>query len=272
MRAAPIIVVAIATGLLLTGCTGVVEQEPTVEYDMPVDSSPVPTVTEATTTPLVAAGTIVATGSLVARLGTTTGEVAIVANGDGTYQIDVTGYSSDVEERPQIRLSPEPLGGEVDCSDNLTGPPSFGTQVAVDGRFSQHWSEGMVDPTERGFQDPAHFDEFVVQSFDERLPSRGCFNSVLAHAPLTWTLPVFHEMPPVVDGGPREGANGTTTSDDTGLVGYLVAEGDDSRAVAERFGLAMEDFVYCNPNLGGATDHPNLRPGSTQALRAPARS
>ncbi|WP_284232581.1 hypothetical protein [Arenivirga flava] len=93
-----------------------------------------------------------------------------------------------------------------------------------------------------------------------------------AYAPLTWTLPVFHEVPPVVDGGPREGASGTTTSDGTGLLGYEVAEGDDSRAVAERFGLAMEDFVYCNPNLGGATDHPHLRPGSTQALRAPARS
>lgn len=268
MRAAPIIVVAIATGLLLAGCTGESVPGPTPS----ASQTPSATIDLSTERPEVPVGTVVATGELISVLGANRGRVEITASGGKNYAIRVLDFETDRAERPDIYLWPDPPGGEVDCSGNLTG--AFG----LGGRPGQttRWYFGVRNtPDEKAKGDPAHFDALVLRDGDSLRPhSEGpsCLNDMTAYAPLTWTLPVFHEVPPVVDGGPREGASGTTTSDGTGLLGYEVAEGDDSRAVAERFGLAMEDFVYFNPNLGGATDHPNLRPGSTQALRAPARS
>lgn len=266
MRAAPIIAVAIATGLLLTGCTGLAEPQPTVSPIAEATSEPVPS--PSATKPLVPAGTVVATGELISVLGSSSGTVRITATGRNDYRVEVLDFRTDRAETPTISFWPDPPGGEVDCSDNLSGVHSTG------GRPGEPvgWYVGSVisaDAPGRG--DPAHFDALVL-SDAESLGGQGCFNNITAYAPLTWTLPVFHELTPVVDGGAREGANGTTASDETGLLGYVVADGDDSRAVAERFGLAMEDFVYLNPDLGGVTDHPDLRPGSTQALRAPARS
>ena len=268
MRAAPIIAVAIATGLLLTGCTGVAEPEPTVSPSSTSTATIAPTPSPSATKPLVPAGTPVATGELISVLGSSSGTVRITATGRNDYRVEVLDFRTGRAETPTISFWPDPPGGEVDCSDNLSGVHSPGGRPGE----SVGWYVGsLISADAPGKGDPAHFDALVL-SDTESLGGQGCFNNMTAYAPLTWTLPVFHEQPPVVDGGPREGATGATTSDDTGLLGYVVAEGDDSRDVAERFGLAMEDFVYCNPNLGGATDHPNLRPGSTQALRAPARS
>jgi hypothetical protein len=274
MRAGPIIAVAIATGLLLTGCTAVAEPQPTASPIAEATSEPVPE--PSATEPEIEVGTVVATGTLTPVLGAQSGEVVITALGGNDYSIELIDYVSDRTDEPDAYLWPDPPGGEVDCSGNLTGAHGINEQRSGPEGFRWRWYFGSFNtPDERGKGDPAHMDALVLRDGDSLTPhSAGprCLDSMTAYAPLTWALPVFHEVPPVGDGGPREGAQGTTTSDDTGLLGYVVAEGDDSRAVAQRFGLAMEDFVYLNPNLGGATDHPNLRPGSTQALRAPARS
>ncbi len=277
MRTAPIVAVAIATGLLLAGCTGEAAPVPSgASSEPPAAEAPVAEGAATPSLPEIAVGTVVATGTLVPVLGSTSGEVIVTALGGNDYSIDIVDFVSDRTEEPDAYLWPDPPGGEVDCSGNLTGAHGINEQRSGPGGFRWRWYFGSFNTSdERGKGDPAHMDALVLRDGDSLTPhSEGprCLDSMTAYAPLTWTLPIFHEVPPVVDGGPRDGARGTTTSDDAGLLGYVVAEGDDSRAVAERFGLAMEDFVYCNPNLGGATDHPNLRPGSTQALRAPSRS
>ncbi len=274
MRAAPIVAVATATGLLLTGCTG--EAVPATTASPVADATIAPAPSPSASLPEIPVGTVVATGSLVSVLGSHSGDVVVTALGGNDYSIELIDFVSDRDAEPDAYLWPDPPGGEVDCSGNLTGAHGINEQRSGPDGMRWRWYFGSFNTSdERGKGDPAHMDALVLRDGDSLTPhSEGpkCLDSMTAYAPLTWTLPVFHEVPPVVDGGPREGARGTTTSDGTGLLGYEVAEGDDSLAVAERFGLAMDDFVYLNPNLGGATDHPNLRPGSTQALRAPARS
>ncbi|MEJ1230337.1 MAG: hypothetical protein WDM88_06495 [Galbitalea sp.] len=70
------------------------------------------------------------------------------------------------------------------------------------------------------------------------------------------------------DGGSRAYASGTVTATTTtgGPKSYLVASGDVTAVVAQRFGISVEDLIWLNSNLEVFGDQQYLYEGTTLNL------
>ncbi|GMA28943.1 LptM family lipoprotein [Arenivirga flava] len=145
MRTAPIVAVAIATLLLLAGCTGEAGPEPTPSAESrTVERSP--DVAAEPALPDIAVGTVVATGTLVPVLGSTSGEVIVTALGGNDYSIDIVDFVSDRADEPDAYLWPDPPGGEVDCSGNLTGAHGINEERSGSGDSAGAGTSGRSTP------------------------------------------------------------------------------------------------------------------------------
>jgi LysM repeat protein len=56
---------------------------------------------------------------------------------------------------------------------------------------------------------------------------------------------------PAFDGGPTQGAEGSSSVTSSGHYVYVVASGDTPFAIASRFGLCLADLYGSNPGLDG---------------------
>lgn len=77
--------------------------------------------------------------------------------------------------------------------------------------------------------------------------SSGCVNTIIARAPLIWSLsPARPWLATILDGGEREGATGIAAVEGGRVVTYTVAADDSMDAVSQRFGITSEDLGYLN--------------------------
>jgi hypothetical protein len=68
-----------------------------------------------------------------------------------------------------------------------------------------------------------------------------------------------------IDGGARSSAAGTVTAttDSDAPQSYLIAPGDITDVVAQRFGISVEDLIWLNANLHVFGDRQYLYAGTT---------
>jgi hypothetical protein len=172
-----------------------------------------------------------------------TGTVELLVGEAGMTQIRITGFASTLAPQASLLLSPYPLTADRTCLDRFgfnLGSPSSGDDLLPVGDLSKF-----------GGDDPSFIDGAVVAIYLESDHEQtGCGRTILATAPFTWTIPDMHPGLEIVDSGPAEGATGTVTGERDRLIDYTVASGDVISAIADRFGVTVDDLGYLNPFRG----------------------
>jgi hypothetical protein len=191
------------------------------------------------------AGTVVASGDVASPKGSIHFHYAMVATGDNTFSAQYSGFSSTVPVPISVTLLPttprvgdgltyhgvgdHQLGGPTAAGAassvllNSAGPPSYLVTLIT---YSSATSSSGI-PLELG-------------------P-----NKVLAVNSVRWSIPQRTTNVHPVDGGTRAAASGTVTSRTASGAprGYLIAPGDVTSVVAERFGISIADLIWLNSNL-----------------------
>ena len=85
---------------------------------------------------------------------------------------------------------------------------------------------------------------------------------------MQWVIPLRQTNVHPADGGTRAYASGTVTAKtSTGAPKrYLIAPGDITAVVAQRFGISVEDLIWLNANLEVFGDQQYLYEGTTLNL------
>jgi hypothetical protein len=218
---------------LLAGCTTVPASstEPTARPATSKESKPEPVTLEE--------GTVVATGRFTSVDGLTTGDVAITADDEGGFTVEISRFASPVTGELILNSSTEPFTEEAYCAEgfstyvqgNLTPAP----EMTIDLGFDELTSG-----------DPSYLDTLIL-TLNAAEPRTGCFSPVVALAPLTWTMPDLRPDIRVVDRGETGGASGWVTVDGDRPLSYTVAPDDLLPEIAARFGVSVDDLLYLNP-------------------------
>jgi len=224
----------------------------------PVNAAfPSPTITP------IPAGTVVASGDVASPKGSIHFHYVMVADGDNTFSARYSGFTSTVPVPISVTLldiapkvgdgltyhgvGDHQLGGptttaapESSAALNSSGPPSY--LVALVTYSSVASGKGI--PVELG-------------------P-----NKVLAVTSVSWSIPQRPTNVHPADSGARAYASGTVTARTaTGAPKrYLVAPGDVTAVVAQRFGISVEDLIWLNANLQVFGDEQFLYEGTTLNL------
>jgi hypothetical protein len=186
----------------------------------------------------------------------------MVANGNNTYSAQYSGFTSTVPVPISVTLISVPprvgdgltyhgvgdhrLGGPTtaalasSAALNSVGPPSY---LGVLVTYSSATSSAGI-PVELG-------------------P-----NKVLAVNTVHWAIPLRTSNVHPADHGTRAYASGTVTAKTpTGAPKhYLIAPGDLTAVVAQRFGISVEDLIWLNANLEVFGDQQYLYEGTTLNL------
>ncbi|MEP6478598.1 MAG: LysM domain-containing protein [Rhodoglobus sp.] len=182
-----------------------------------------------------------ATGTIASEDGKTSGAVRVTLAADGTYGFDLTDFATKRTGDVELLLNPVALGPAETCLDT-------GFRVTL-GRLSADATQDfhLGDMVDIAGGDPTFLDEVVLTQVIPADVENDCAATVVAAAPLTWTLPDRRPDLTVVDSGPADGANGTVALDGTTPLTYTVADGDTLELIAERFGITTDDVFYLNP-------------------------
>lgn len=190
------------------------------------------------------AGTVMGTGTLHDVAGHATGDVAVSVASDLRFQVAITRFTTTADPGTAVALSVDRFGAAA-------GEPTVPAPDDPVG-FTQGTSGDEVLP----FDSSGRRDRGNVSYFNSvELVSDG---TVLAAAPMTWSIPDFYPGLAVKDAGPRPYARGTVTSYNGQPASYAVWGDDNSQAVAARFGITQDQLFYLNPQL---------RRGDTELLR-----
>ena len=224
----------------------------------PVDPAfPSPTITP------IPRGTIVASGDVASPKGSIHFHYAVIADGDNTYSAQYTGFTSTV---------PVPIGVTL-----LDIPPKVGDGLTYLG-VGDHELGGPTSvaavPSSAALNSvgpPSYLGSLVTYSSvtsGASVPVELGPNKVLAVNSVHWSIPARQTNVHPVDGGTREFAAGTITSRTaTGAPkGYLVAPGDLTADVAQRFGISVQDLIWLNTNLQVFGSEQYLYEGTTLNL------
>ncbi|SMQ68454.1 LysM domain-containing protein [Agreia sp. VKM Ac-1783] len=200
--------------------------------------------------PVLAPGTTAATGTFVdtgAASGAITGSVAITVDDEGIFQLVVTDLSVTDGLATQFTLTADSLSPDEACLDSDwrfgLGQVDAGHDPAAALVFPIGGSDGI------GQGDLSFIREVVLT----RAPTGGtvdkaCPIPIVSHAPLVWNIPDMRPGLDVEDSGASAGAMGIVTLDsDDKPIAYTVAQGDTLSAIAQRFGIALDDLFYLNP-------------------------
>jgi hypothetical protein len=224
---------AIALGiLLLAGCSADA-------------GAPTPAPTGAGTRPVIAPGTVAATGSFVDS-GAVTGSASIRVNDAGIFELVVDDLVVADGTAVQFTLTADALAPDVRCLESDwrfgLGQAEAGHDPAAPLVFPIGGSDGI------GQGDLSFIREVVVtRAAASGAPDKDCPIPLVSHAPLVWSTPDLRPGLSVTDSGPVTGAMGTVTLDGDEPSVYTVAQGDTMAAVAERFGITLDDLFYLNP-------------------------
>jgi hypothetical protein len=236
-----------ALALLLAGCTATAAPAASththtvtavVGGSRPAAPSPAPT----TGTPfadefqyLPPAGTVMGTGTLGDVKGHATGAVTVSVAPDLRFQLSISGFATSAGPGLTAALSVDRFGPTA----GLPTVPAVDDPVGV----IQGSSGDQVLP----FDSSGRRDRGDLSYFNSvELVSDGV---VFAAAPMTWSIPDFFPGLTVKDSGPRPYARGTVTSYDGRPASYAVWGNDNSQAVADRFGITLDQLFYLNPQL-----------------------
>ncbi|WP_460573633.1 LysM peptidoglycan-binding domain-containing protein [Humibacter soli] len=218
---------------------------------------PSPTITP------VPAGTVVAEGDVASPKGSIHYHYRVVANGDNTYSAQYSGFTSTVPIPVSVTLIdiPPQVGDGLTwhgVGDHQLGGPTTSAAPA------SSVSLGSEDQ-------PSYLTTLVTYSSaptDDGIPVELGPNKVLAVDTVNWSIPVRQSNVHPVDGGARTYAAGTVTAT-TGSgapKSYVVAPGDITSVVADRFGISVEDLIWLNSNLQVFGDQQYLYEGTTLNL------
>ncbi|WP_243062194.1 LysM domain-containing protein [Humibacter sp. RRB41] len=221
-------------------------------------SSPVPS---PTLTP-VPAGTVVAQGSVASPKGSIHFNYRVVANGDNSYSAQYSNFTSTVPVPVSVTL--------------LDIPPAVGDGLTYHGVGDHVLGGPTTTPTSStaslGSEDqPSYLSALVTYSSvasDNGVPVELGPNKVLAVNSVNWSIPVRQSNVHPVDHGARTYAAGkvTATTPSGAPKSYLIAPGDLTAVVAERFGISVEDLIWLNANLQVFGDQQYLYEGTTLNL------
>jgi hypothetical protein len=229
----------------------------------PATVGPVATPVPSPTLSPVPAGSVVAEGDVASPKGSIHFHYRAVADGDNTYSVQYSNFTSTVPVPVSVTLIdiPPRVGDGLTwhgVGDHLLGGPTT-------------WA-APVSTASLGSEDqPAYLGTLVTYSSvasDDGEPVELGPNKVLAVDSISWHIPVRQSNVHPVDGGARSYAAGTVTATTPGGApkSYLIAPGDITSVVAQRFGISVEDLIWLNANLQVFGDQQYLYEGTTLNL------
>lgn len=253
----------VALAVALSGCAlfdGGAQAKPVARHTTakpkPTHSAPVtptPTATPTPTTPPgppptlapVPSGTAVAEASVASPKGSIHFHYRIVSNGDNTYSIQYSGFTSTVPIPVSVTLIdvPPQVGDGLTwhgVADHTLGGPTTGTAAASTAPL------GYVG-------NPSYLGTLVTYSSAasaDGVPVELGPGKVLAVDTVRWSIPERATNVHPVDGGERAGAAGRVpeTTPSGAPARYVVAAGDTFDGVAQRFGITSQDLLWLNPS------------------------
>jgi len=221
------LVVALTIALAAAGVAGCTQAAPPVE-PTPAASAAAP--------PAVAPGTVVATGSFE---GATTGRLQVIAVAGRAFEVRLEGFSTARAAPYSLLLSPYPLTDSLTCLDLFAF--DLGTPQGAEGTYP-------LGSMERWQGDPSFLDGAVLgQYIESDHLANDCMATIVARAPLTWTIPDLRPGLVVVDSGSTVGAMGPVALEAGEPATYTVAAHDILGEIAARFGITTHDLLYLNP-------------------------
>jgi hypothetical protein len=190
---------------------------------------------------------VVATGELASSDGKTSGHIVVTARDDGNFDVTMSDFHTPITSELDLGLSPAPLTSKAACpASNVY--LSFGG--VSPGPARTFFLEGVTDFT-RG--NPSFFDAVLLTQLAPDPSNPLCAESVAAAASLAWTMPDMRPSLVVVDSGIRSGATGVAAIVGGKAASYVVASDDVMEAIAQRFGITVDDILYLNPTRMGGT-------------------
>ncbi|MDN4613033.1 LysM domain-containing protein [Leifsonia sp. F6_8S_P_1B] len=209
------------------------------------------------------AGTTVAEADVASPKGSIHFHYRVVADGDNTYSIEYSGFTSTVPVPISVTLidvpprvgdgitwhgvGDHPLGGPTTSAapsssvplDNVGNPSDLGTLLTYSSAPS---ADGV--PVELG-------------------PGK-----ILAVDRVRWSIPTRDTNVHPADSGPRPGANGrvSETTDSGAPATYVVGTDDTFDAVAGRFGISAQALLWLNPGERSFDGGLNLFEGTSVNL------
>jgi hypothetical protein len=216
----------------------------------PVPLVPKPEATPAPTPVLtqIAAGTAVAEGDVASPKGSVHYHYRIVADGDGTFSTQFSGFTSTLPvpvAATLIGLAPKVGDGLTDhgVGDHELGGPTSGAAAASSA------------PLDGVGHDPSNLGTIVTYSAADpsntSTPVEIGPDKVIAVNTVKWSIPVRQSNVHPVDSPAGPYAYGVVTA--TTAAGapktYLVAHGDRASVVAKRFGISVADLVWLNADI-----------------------
>jgi hypothetical protein len=227
-----------AAAIISVACTGCVSGA--AESADRVAASEVTTSPASTPTPsaapVISEGDVVATGEFTSPDDSFSGRVSVVSSGGGDF---VLAYEDVMTTRSGVlatSLTTQPYDSVSYCAGGSVAM-SFGDADLTTQPVLDFWAGDVMG------QDPGFLDDVLVTQGS----TPECGYTVVAVAPLTWTLPVMRPDIQPDDSGVTGGANGTAESVDGELVRYTVVADDMITEVAARFGISVDDLHYLNP-------------------------
>ncbi|QQD75752.1 hypothetical protein I8920_13155 [Curtobacterium sp. YC1] len=235
-------------GLLLAGCSvSGDEAVPAPTRQTSVDgagrtsgTSPAPTGEQAQTPQVLPVGAVAAETDVVSADGGTRMHVRVVANRQGTFDAELSGYRTTTDEWLRLEFRRSDADGGGDSSGYVAGVARW--DPATSAPASVGLSEAGPTP------DYLHSVALVPSSDDGDAGLTGDV-PVLAVAPLRWTIPDPYPALRVVVGEARPGAHGWVHDRDGVPVSYQVATDDAQATVADRLGLTVAQLRWLNPTL-----------------------
>lgn len=205
-------------------------------------SSPLPSPTLAS----IPQGTVVAQGVVASPKGSIHLAYRMVADGDNTYSVQYSGFTSTLPVPVAVTL--------------LNVPPKVGDGLSYHG-VGDHQLGGATTTAAPASSaslgtvgQPTYLGTLVTYSSatsSDGVPIELGPNKVLAVNTVHWSIPVRQSNVHPADGGAQAYAEGavTATTASGAPKRYLVAAGDITAVVAHRFGISIEDLIWLNANL-----------------------
>jgi LysM repeat protein len=228
----------------------------------PATAEPAATPEPSPTITPVPAGTVVAEADVASPKGSIHFHYRMVANGDNTYSAQYSGFTSTVPVPVSVTLIdvPPSVGDGLTyhgVGDHLLGGPTTSPQSS---------SVSLGSETE-----PSYLGTLVTYSSvasGDDVPVELGPNKVLAVNTISWHIPARQTNVHPVDGGARTFATGSVTETTAGGApkSYLIAPGDLTAVVAQRFGISVADLIWLNAGLEVFGDQQYLYEGTTLNL------
>lgn len=227
-------------GLAVVGCSAAGTPH------SPSPRQPAPSPTDSAPTEPVLSG-VIATGTLTALDGHTTGDVVLTATGN-TVTAALHGFRTPATGQIEVQLSPHPVNATC-AADSW----SFVMNQAAGA--SDSWTLPISVSGGPFEVDPTYLRTVIVRAdADAGKPNpEGCVYPALAAAELDWKLAPSHTGLVVSDHGARDHAAGVVTMANGRPSTYTVAPDDTLEAIESRFGITADDLHYLNPFTGAVT-------------------